>query len=208
MHSRVCPACSKRHAQLISPSCPICQGSGVVTLGPAALAIHEPATVSLAVGIAIEANARHIDLGSTLSDDRVAPLRSLMSLLVDSGIITTPTTRRGAARRLRTVKPSEDPAEVAAHYTDADVEPLDEILATAAPYVYAETERPNVRGLPCLSAAGHPSHLARLADPMAVGTNTMTVARERGAQARAGSILFDAAPAAVAIRRRKKDRPA
>ena len=163
--------------------------------------------MSLAVGIALEANARHVDLSMTLSDDRVAPLRALMGTLTEAGIVAAPGPRR-PSRRLHAVSQVGDPAEVAAHYTAADVEPLDEILATAEPYVYAEHERPNVRGLPALSAAGHPSHLARITDPMTVGTNTMTTARERSAQARAGAILVEAAPAAVALRSKREKKAA
>jgi hypothetical protein len=204
--TRCCPACSKKHAQLISPNCPVCDGYGTVTLGAAALSMHEPATVGIAVEIAVEAAARTIDTTLTLSDNRVDPLRLVMETLTDAGIIGTPTAGRSKAlaprRHLHAVPDNAvSSVELATEYMPT-VEPRDAILAAATPYVYAEHERPNARGLPVLSANGHPSHTARIADPMTPGNDTAQTYRDRKAQTRAAGILAEAAPTVVNLKAR------
>lgn len=201
--TRCCPACSKRHAQLISSNCPICGGFGTVTLGAAALSLHEPATVSTAVHIALEAVARGIDQNTTLSDDRVAPLRAAVVLLTDSGIIEHAGTRKTAhkVRHLHLVADDSVALEAARAYVPT-VQPVDQTLAHAPAYQYAEHERPNARGLPIMSAAGHPSHLARVADPTTPGNDTAATARERRQQARSATILVEAAPKVISIKER------
>jgi hypothetical protein len=209
MITRCCPACSKRHAQLINANCPICKGYGTVTLGTAALSLHEPATVSTAVEIALEAAARTIDTTLTLSDDRSGTLRDAMTMLTDSGIVDHPGARKTAhkVRHLRLV-PDEAPViTVAAGYVPT-VTARDAVLALAPAYQYAEHERPNARGLPVLSAAGHPSHTARIADPMTPGTDTAETARQRRTQARAAVVLVEAAPKVISIKARQKAKQA
>jgi hypothetical protein len=204
--TRCCPACSKKHAQLISPNCPVCQGYGTVTLGAAALSMHEPATVSTAVEIAIEAGARTIDTKLTLSDDRVDPLRLVMETLADAGIIGAPTAGRSKAlaprRHLHAVPDDAvSSVQLAAEYMPT-VTARDAVLAAAPAYVYAEHERPNARGLPVLSANGHPSHTARITDPMTPGNDTAQTYRDRRSQARSAAILVDAAPTVINIKTR------
>lgn len=210
MHARICPACSRRYAELVSPTCSVCAGSGVVVLGAAALALYEPAVVSRAVSLAIEAEARQIEAETTLSDDRASLLRAKLSMLVNSGLINEPKAPRTtkAKRHLHVVPdlPAADPADVATEFTDAPIAPIDEALLAAEPYEYQVGERPNVRGLPSLSAAGHPSSTARLADPMPVGTDTGAVARKRGEQGRAALVLVEAAPHAANIKARRASR--
>ena len=203
MITRCCPSCSKRHAQLISSTCPVCKGFGTVTLGAAALSLHEPATVATAVEIAIEAAARTIDQNLTLSDDRHAPLREVMTMLCDSGIVDHAGTRKTAhkVRHLRLVTDDSVAVEAAATYIPT-VTPRDAVLALAPAYVYAEHERPNARGLPVMSNAGHPSHLARITDPMTPGNDTAETARQRRQQARSATILVAAAPKVVSIKAR------
>lgn len=203
MITRCCPACSTRHAQLVNANCPVCQGFGTVTLGAAALSLHEPATVSTAVAIAVEAVARTIDQTLTLSDDRTGPLRAAMTMLCDSGIVEHPGTRRTAhkPRHLRLVTDDTIAVEAAATYLPI-VNHRDAILALAPAYAYAEHERPNARGLPIMSAAGHPSHLSRIADPMTPGNDTAATARDRRQQTRAAGILVEAAPKVVQIKAR------
>lgn len=205
MITRCCPACSTRHAQLISSNCPVCQGYGTITLGAAALSMHEPATVSIAVAIAVEAGARQIDTQLTLSDNRVDPLRLVMDTLTDAGIIDQPTAGRSLNRRrhLRSVPDNAVTSrDLAAEYVPS-VEPIDDTLAHAPAYQYAEHERPNARGLPVLSANGHPSHTARIADPMTPGNDTAHTHRQRRAQTRSATILVAAAPNVVNIKARQ-----
>ena len=208
MITRCCPACTRKHAQLVSPNCPVCQGYGTVTLGAAALSMHEPATVSTAVEIAIEAGARTIDTTLTLSDNRVDPLRLVMETLADAGIIDVPTAGRSRAltprRRLHAVPDNAvSSLDLAAEYVPTAT-PRDAALAAADAYVYAEHERPNARGLPILSANGHPSATARIADPMTPGNDTAQTFRDRRAQHRHAVILVEAAPKVVNIKARQE----
>lgn len=204
--TRCCPACAKRHAQLVSTNCPVCQGYGTVTLGAAALSMHEPATVGIAVEIAVEAAARTIDTQLTLSDNRIDPLRLVMETLADAGIIGAPTAGRSRAltprRHLHAVPDNAVTSiELATEYMPT-VTDRDARLAAADPYVYAEHERPNARGLPVLSANGHPSHTARITDPMNPGSDTADTYRQRRAQTRSAVILADAAPKVVSLKAR------
>jgi hypothetical protein len=204
MITRCCPSCSKRHAQLVNMNCPICKGFGTVTLGAAALSLHEPATVSTAVEIAVEAAARAIDTTLTLSDDRLAPLAATMTLLEGAGIIAAPARTRSTQkiRHLRLVVDDAPAVQVAAEYVPT-VTPRDAVLALVPPYVYAEHERPNARGLPVLSANGHPSHTARVTDPMPPGNDTAETARQRGSQRRNATVLIAAAPKVINIKERQ-----
>lgn len=206
MHARVCPACSKRYAEIVSPNCPVCSGTGVVVLGAAALSLYEPAVVSQAVALAIESSARDIEANTTLSVDRADSLNDRLTLLVNAGLMAAPKKPRSKVRHLVAVPdlPADDvnPADVAREFS-ADVEPIDEALTAAEPYIYQIGERPNVRGLPSLSAAGYPSSTARIADPMPVGTDTGAFARQRGDQARAALVLVKAAPLAANIKSRR-----
>lgn len=204
MITRCCPACSKRHSQLISSNCPVCKGFGTVTLGAAALSLHEPATVATAVEIAIEAVARQIDTNLTLSDDRHAPLREAMVMLTDAGIVDHAGTRKTShrTRHLRLVVDDSIAVDAAATYVPT-VTHRDAVLALAPAYDYSPEERPNARGLPIMSAAGHPSHTARIADPMTPGNDTAATHRTRQLQARAAGILVEAAPKVVSLKARK-----
>lgn len=168
------------------------------------MSLHDPATVSMAVEIAIESAARTIDTNTTLSDDRLAPLRTVMTMLCDAGITDHPGTRKTAhkPRHLRLVVDAAPIVEIAATMIPT-VQPVDAVLAAAPAYRYAEHERPNARGLPILSAAGHPSHTARLTDPMTPGNDTAETHRQHHNQSRSAAILAQAAPRAVTIKNRK-----
>lgn len=202
MITRCCPACSKRHAQLVNLNCPVCDGYGTITLGAAALSMHEPATVSLAVEISIEAAARTIDTALTLSDDRTSPLRAAVQLLAGAGIVDDHARRSShRTRHLRLVVDNAPAVELATE-TVPTVTPRDATLALAPAYQYQQHERPNARGLPIMSAAGHPSHTARIADPMTPGNDTAATAAERRQQARAAGILVEAAPKVIQLKAR------
>lgn len=204
--TRCCPACSRKHAQLISPNCPVCDGYGTITLGAAALSMHEPATVGIAVEIAIEAAARTIDTQLTLTDDRISPLRLVMETLLDAGITDVPTAGKSRAlsprRHLHAVPDNAISSRELAQEYMPTVTDRDQVLAAADPYVYAEHERPNARGLPILSANGHPSHTARITDPMTPGNDTADTFRQRRVQHRSATILVEAAPKAVSLKAR------
>lgn len=174
--------------------------------------MHEPATVGIAVEIAVEAAARTIDTQLTLSDDRVDPLRLVMETLTDAGIIGLPTAGRSKAlsprRHLHAVPDNAvSSVELAAEYMPT-VEPRDAVLAAAPAYIYQEHERPNARGLPVLSANGHPSHTARITDPMTPGNDTAATYRDRKAQARSAGILVEASPKVISLKARAEAKKA
>jgi hypothetical protein len=92
--------------------------------------------------------------------------------------------------------------ELATEYMPT-VTPRDAVLAAADPYVYAEHERPNARGLPVLSANGHPSHTARITDPMTPGNDTADTYRQRRAQRFYAEAIVEAAPKVVSLKARQ-----
>lgn len=193
----ICPACVRRYAHLINPDCAVCGGAGRLQLGAAALADNEPAVVARAIAIALEAEARDIELKIDHGDDKLVPLRGTMGLLYDSGIL---------GRTSSPVKFTRRPtaAKLAAQLTEVPVLPVDETLIEAKPHQYGRNDRPNARGLPLLSASGHPSHLARITDPAEVGGNTARTVMTREVEGRAAVRLAAAAPQAIKMRKRKK----
>lgn len=196
---RICPACAIRYGQLVNPDCLICGGAGLVTLGPAALSIHTPEVVAMAVTLALEAVARDIEATTTLSDNRTVRLKRTMTLLMQAGIITGSRPTRALHAKAAT---SDGIAE---EVTGVPPIALDITLSTAPKYRYNEYDRPNARGLPVLSADGHPSHLARLTDPAAAGGETFKVVQARLRDELQAKILLRAAPDAVAIKQRRRN---
>lgn len=203
MLTRCCPACTKRHAQLIDPKCPVCLGAGVLRMGPAAIALHEPEVVSQAIAIALEAEARDIDFKLTYSDDRLTPLRNTVKQLIGAGILSHGI-RIPSAQPIEQIKQSATAVELAARMTDVIIVDVDEKLIDAPSYQYAPGDRPNARGLPLLSAAGHPSHLARITDPAEPGEETSTIVMRRTAQQREARILVQAVPETLRLKQRNR----
>lgn len=214
---RLCPACTARRNTLVDPECVICEGTGILPLGEAALSIYSPDVVAEAVHLALEAAAREADQQLTLSDDRDAPLRHAVVLLHDAGIIgrqehtAPPVPPAPRPKRIRPRKRDTagqyvievTPSELAQQAVQTELLPLDISLCGAPLYTYTEHERPNARGLPVLSANGHPSHLARLADPTEAGSDTRAECRMRRADHRHAVALVEAQPEAARRRNRK-----
>lgn len=145
-----------REARLVAKDCPICQGRGTISLGHTAAVEFGPAVVALAVGAALESVARAVDTPGVPNSDQRAALADTMRLLETTGL-TGPGSAPKATRRT--------PDSLAAAAIGRPVEALDVALPEAAAYRYGPGERPGARGLPVLSADGHPSHLARICDP-------------------------------------------
>lgn len=206
---RICPACIHRQDGLIEAECLICRGQGYLTLGAGALALYSPNTVAEAVAIALEAVARKTDLTRSLSQNRRGPLTTALAVLYDAGILThneaapppRPATSRPRKRDDAGQFIGEHTASALAQtYVQEPLLPMDAVLIHAPRHFYGENDRPNARGLPVLSAAGHPSHLARLADPAEPGADTRALYRHKAAQHRCANVLAKAA--AEAARRR------
>lgn len=198
---RLCPACSVRHAKLVDVDCVVCQGAGTLELGEAALAFHEPDVVSIAVGIALEAYARTIDVSLTLSDDRPAALRATVKQLADAGIIDRPARRRVTREPLRA---AESARELAGSVTLVSLRPSDESLPDAPAFAYQVGDRPNARGLPLLSSEGYPSHLARVIDPTEPGRDTAAHLTDRKSAERQAAVIVKAVPETIRIKTRNR----
>lgn len=215
---RLCPSCVNRRSHLVAPECAVCEGIGCLLLGEGALALYTPEVVSQAVLLGLEAKARVADMALTLSDDRAAAVRDGIKMLTTAGLLapistaptlvkTAPLTKRRRKRdAIGQFALEHDPAELAARSVQIELFPLDQVLAGADCFEYREDERPNARGLPVLSANGHPSHLARVTDPMEPGQNTLVDALWRKSEDRSAQALAQAAPEAVRIKERKAQR--
>ena len=214
MVKSVCPACAVRTARLIDDQCPVCHGQGTITLHPAALSVYDPPTVSYAVTIACEAAARAIDTSMSLSDDQAAALAGRITELEQAGIIRTTTPATVAPNNVRQIRrqctgqtrlsEAADPTTVAGQYSPDPPALFDLTVATAAAHVYAETDRPMMRGLPVTSANGHPSSLARTTDPVDQLAGTPETVRQRTKQHRQAVTLLEAVPQTIRNKQRKK----
>lgn len=220
---RVCPACSRRTAELVDPDCVICLGDGFLTLHPAALSIYEPAVVSEAVAVALEGMARAVESGTTLSDDRRVALGDRARQLAQARIIQVPGMAPASPRPVPGDAPapgkaprrkrrhniaagqlslSESPALLVEALTGAPPAPYDAPVLNAPAHTYDATDRPLMRGLPVLSAAGHPSHLARIEDPQDSYASTSQEAADRARRKRQATIVVATIPLVIAERNR------
>lgn len=154
--NRLCPACLTREARLVAADCPVCDGAGVVALGVQAVQEFGAAVTALAISAALEAVARAVDAPGVPNGDQRAAVADTMNLLARSGISGPGPAPNASART---------PGSLAAAAIGRRVEPLDVRLPEAPAYRYGAGEQPGKRGLPVLSADGHPSHLARVCDP-------------------------------------------
>lgn len=214
---RVCPACTRRTAELVDPECVVCLGDGFLTLHPAALSIYEPAVLAEAVALSLEGMARMVEQTTTLSDDRRAALAAKARELVLARIITqpglapqparkplAPTAKRGRKRRHQIAAGqlsfAESPTVIVEAVTGKAPTVYDSPVLNAPAHTYAATDRPLMRGLPLLSAAGHPSHLARIEDPQDSYASTSQEAAERTRRTRQATVLVASVPLVIAER--------
>lgn len=84
----VCPGCTARSGWLVTADCPVCEGTGTITLGRPALMYDEPYVVSRAIGIVLEAAAGQA-LGDPEHRARAAPraVPEAVARLVRLGLI-------------------------------------------------------------------------------------------------------------------------
>lgn len=223
MHRIVCPACARRNAEIITQDCAVCAGDGILHLHPAAVDLYTVEVVAEAVRIALEAAARVIDDGTLLSAPQADLLADKVADLVTGRLIYFPEVQAPAQvvtspaplapvvpirRGSRKYAPAPDqplltewltPVELAA---DHGATPLDAALIAAAPIEYGPEDRPLMRGLPVVSANGHPSSLARICDPVDQLASTRSVVASTKTRARQATILVTALPKAVKRRRK------
>lgn len=210
-------------SEIITQDCAVCSGDGMLHLHPAAVGLYTAPVVAEAVRISLEAAARSIDDGTLLSFPQADMLADKVSDLVTGRLIYFPEPASAAPampepvlapvvsiRRPRRGKlaPAPDqplltewltPIELAA---ELGAIPMDAILIDADPIPYRPEDRPLMRGLPVLSAAGHPSSLARICDPVDQLLSTRSVVASTKTTQRQATVLVTALPKAVKKRRK------
>jgi hypothetical protein len=201
---RTCPACARRYAQLVAPDCPVCQGLGVLNLGPAATAHHTPAAVSRAVELYLEDTSRR-----TREELPLGQHRDALELAVDdlrlAGVLASPHDPAGPAehppapRDRDAVRATELDAYRVARTVLATPVSVAAVTALAAPPVdQLEQLRPRDGRPPSGSAAGSRSALATIADPIdPLGEDTAVIEATRYADSHAARVLSAATPHAA-----------
>lgn len=208
---RVCPACARRYAGLIESACVICQGLGVLALGAAALAHYEPAAVSRAVELYLEARAQRTQAELPLGH-RPAALSAAVDELRLAGVLAS--TADAAGTPARTTGP---PDAASARVTELDAYRAAHALGTPAtprvlnalraPKVTDLTEaRPRDGRIPTASRTGDRSALATIADPIdPLGPDTDAILAARVATGYRAKVIATAVP--TVTRRRQKGTP-
>lgn len=175
---RTCPACQRRYAGLVNPECPLCHGTGTLTIGPAALATIGPEPAARAIELHYERVATQA--ASTYPPAHPAHAQLLEQATQDlthRGLLADPlitTSHVGevtdaAPRHDRTHNPAARAAatQQALRYLGWNNPPASTAAATrldTAPNL--PTGRPHDRGqLPQVSANGSPANLARATNP-------------------------------------------
>lgn len=187
MTARLCPACVHRRARLVDPECVVCDGAGVLHLGKAE-AMSGPTETSYAVAIVLEATARDVETrhaGDPAGIRRHTPraIRTAIATMRGRGLLA------GTPHHVAT----GDGTALAQATAPVPIRPMDWTLIDAPAYAYGYGDRPLARGMPVLSADGHPSHLARITDPADPLTPTAVDATTRAGTRRTGAILAAAA---------------
>lgn len=168
--------------------------------------------------MALESSARRIETTTTLSDNRRAHLAVSVTDLVTARIIQepgsvpvevpAPVAPVPAGRRRRRKHESANqlsfctPDILAEGATQTPTASYDAAVLAAPKHRYDKDDRPLMRGLPLLSADGHPSHLARIEDPQDAYASTSEDYQTRSRRTRQATIVVAAVPHAVAERNR------
>lgn len=197
-----CPACTRTRYHVITNTCPLCQGTGTLTLGTPALAYYPPDTVARAVALALETLARAIADRTTLSADRTGLLAAELHKLETAGLLHPSTPLPDPPAPLPPALPAEELAELASgeQLSLFDIRVSDTGIRS---YEYHPDDRPRARGLPVLSASGHPSAVAMICDPADPFGDTRTETQHHRITNRNAEVLKAAALDAARLRRRR-----
>lgn len=175
---RVCPLCVVREAGVVAADCPICSGHGTVELGSRAVAHFTPETVSTAIHLALEAQARALHDTRVRSQDPRPQLANTLAQLAKSGIVLLPKAPAPATTGATGTHPGP-PAHLVHRSTGHTPTKVDQAMIRAHPFRYAPADRPGVRGLPLFSKNWHPSSLACVLDPVPFDVTTTQQTLER-----------------------------
>lgn len=211
MARRTCPACQRRYAGLVDPDCPICEGVGVVALHPVALYRSDPVVVARAIELYLESTSREaarVLPPGELRRDAVAVgaarLRAARVIGEPLGVADnsdrTPEPEGAAERRIVDWEAARLAVENGATMRPSDAANLD-----ADRVSYGPDDRPHASGLlPSVSAGGHPSALAKAADPRdALGPDTRALVYAEHATDRSARVVASAVDQAAAARFRQ-----
>lgn len=194
-----CPACTRTRYRLIVRECPICAGKGLLRLGTPALALYPPETVAAAATMALEVIARRIADNTDLSADRKRILNAELSKLHSAGILHLDSPPPSSTQPLPKSLKASELAELAAgeQLTLFDIRVCS---PDVEPYEYKVADRPRARGLPVLSASGHPSAVAMICDPADPLGDTATDVHLNQQTLRRARVLREAAHSAANLR--------
>lgn len=164
-----------------------------------ALALYPPETVAAAATMALEALARRIADTTDLSADRKRMLNAELSKLHAAGIIELDAPPPLSTVPLPKALEASELAELAAgeQLTLFDIR----VCAPGVePYEYRVGDRPRARGLPVLSASGHPSAVAMICDPADPLGDTIVDVNQHQQTLRRARVLREAAHSAANLR--------
>lgn len=190
---RVCPLCTVREAGVVAPDCTVCDGYGTLELGTRAINYFTPQTVSTAIHLALECQARAVHNTQVRSTDPGPMIRNTLAQLAKAGMVHLPKRKAPAGPGATGTHPGP-PAVVAHRSTGVAPTPTDEKMIRARPYPYAPDDRPGVRGLPLFSNNWYPASLACVLDPQPFDTTTsaqVTDRKKRDHQARVLVAVLD-----------------
>lgn len=200
-----CPACTRTRYHLINAECPICAGEGRLRLGAPALSFYSPDTVARAVALALESLARSITETTTLSANRSRLLAGELHKLEAAGLLhpsknspdlpPTPIPQRATPEQLAETATGQQ-------LTLFDIRVSD---TGTRSFEYHPDDRPRARGLPVLSAAGHPSAVAMICDPADPFGDTRREANETRTTERNAEVLRSAALDAARMKRTRRN---
>lgn len=208
---RTCPACARRYAGLVATDCVICTGLGVLSLGAAALAHYEPAAVSRAVELYLEARAQRTQQELPLGQ-RPAALEAAVDELRIAGVLASTADAAGTPAHTRHVDgTAARVAELDAYRATRDLgeTPGPRVVnALRAPRVADLTEaRPRDGRIPTASITGDRSATATIADPIdPLGPDTDTILNDRHRNQHRARVIAAAVPTTVKRRRKGSTR--
>lgn len=174
---RLCPLCTVRPAAVVDPSCIVCAGHGVLTLGPASLREYTPQTISTAAHLALEVDARKVDRRpDARSHDPAPAIARTLDLLERAGLLQLPKAPAPAPHEAPGTH-TGPPAALVHRALGTRPDITDQRMIRAHPYIPHHTDRDH--GTPLLSENFYPSSLARVGNPVPFDSDTLSILSER-----------------------------
>lgn len=205
---RTCPSCTRRYAGLVDPECVVCHGVGSLTLGAAALHYYPAEAVGRAIELYLETRAAEAN-HTTTPEKRLGVVEAACDELRHAGVLATTPDHRAAPTATAPPIPTSLVELAARQYaTRLGGTPTTTTTATvdAGPQPLTRA-RPHRTAMPTLSAAGYPSHLARVCDPVdPLGPDGVILENGRKATEHVADVITTSIPEAARRRRKRKAR--